>query len=208
MTSPPDKVTLDRLSQLIPVLPATTYLQIGAPSGALAQAMPLQSKILVSEEFHFDARFYASRTLRLFEMSLHDFLLYFYMGQKKDVLFFGGNRDFNDLLRDFCTSFPLVHPGSVWLIDHTDMPDAARKFVEFVHDHFLNLTYRTIESDARRQTIIWQQMRPPTEKIGAEARQATYNPELYGHRVDMLQPGSDADIHAQLRAWHEKLTTG
>lgn len=208
VATPPDKVTLDRLSQLIPLLSATAYLEIGSPSAALAQAIPLQNKILVSEEFQFDARFYASKTLRLCEVSLPDFLLYFYKGQKKDLLFFGGNRNFDDLLRDFCTSLPVVHPGSVWLVDHNDMPDAARKFIEFVHDHFLNLTYRTFDSDARRQTIIWQQMRQPTEKVGVEARQANFNPELHDQPVDMLQPGSDAEIYAQLRDWRETLATG
>jgi hypothetical protein len=174
-----------RINALAKALNARRYLEIGVANGSTFFSIDMPEKVAVDPKFRFDHRQHQTGSVRFFETPSDEFFRSFGPEPAFDIIFLDGLHVFAQTFRDFCATFALAHPRTVWVIDDTvprdiysawpDFQEAVRqrraaggksgawhgdvfKVVFAIRDFFPTMNFCTV-TEANPQTLVWFETR-------------------------------------------------
>ncbi|HEX4080354.1 MAG TPA: class I SAM-dependent methyltransferase [Rhizomicrobium sp.] len=107
-----------RINRLARMLAAQNYLEIGVQRGRTFCFVNIPEKIAVDPAFKFDTSARPGNE-QFFSLTSDEWFTQFAHGKLFDVIFIDGLHEFGQAFRDFCNSFFVSHPRTIWLIDDT-----------------------------------------------------------------------------------------
>ncbi|MEA5411770.1 class I SAM-dependent methyltransferase [Synechococcus sp. BA-120 BA3] len=179
--------TSRRVTKLVDILSARTYLEVGVFEGITFNDIRIEKKVAVDPLFRFDTSMHSIVDQVEFVQKPSDqYFLDLASSLKFDIVFLDGLHTYQQTLRDLLNTIAHCHDKSVIIIDDvwpvdifSSLPQSldahefrrmsggnslawhgdVYKAVFFVHDFIPWLNYCTIENGGNPQTLLWHSPR-------------------------------------------------